>query len=85
MLAEVDLDVVSISAPGGLHHEMVLAAAAAGRYILCEKPFAASVDQAREMVMLTNPYNGQRERIRRLWSLNSAEDLATLLSLMADQ
>src|SRR3981081_2442827 len=40
MLGEVDLDVVSVAVPGGLHHEIVLAAAAAGRHILCEKPFA---------------------------------------------
>jgi len=50
MLSEVDLDVVSITVPGGLHHEMVLAAAAAGRDILCEKPFATSVAEAREML-----------------------------------
>jgi predicted dehydrogenase len=50
MLDEVDLDVVSIATPGGLHHEMVLAAAARGRHILSEKPFATSVDQAREML-----------------------------------
>lgn len=50
MLREVDLDVVSVSAPGGLHHEMVIAAADAGRHILCEKPFATSVAQGREMV-----------------------------------
>src|SRR5215471_19376994 len=35
MLREVDLDVVSIAVPGGLHREMALAAAAAGRHILC--------------------------------------------------
>lgn len=50
MLAEVELDVVSIATPGGLHHELVLAAAAAGRHVLCEKPFATSVAQAREML-----------------------------------
>jgi predicted dehydrogenase len=50
MLAEVDLDVVSIAVPGALHHEIVLAAAAAGRHILCEKPFATSVAQGREML-----------------------------------
>jgi predicted dehydrogenase len=50
MLAEVDLDVVSIAAPGGLHHQMVLAAAAAGRDIVCEKPFATSVAEGREML-----------------------------------
>src|SRR5438874_6224150 len=50
MLREVDLDVVSIAVPGGLHHEMVLAAAEAGRHILCEKPFATSLVQARDML-----------------------------------
>src|SRR5438067_11884353 len=51
MLREVaELDVVSIATPGGLHHEMVLASAEAGKHILCEKPFATSLDQAREML-----------------------------------
>src|SRR5438309_2308457 len=39
MLREVrDLDVVSIATPGGFHHDMALAAAEAGKHILCEKP-----------------------------------------------
>ncbi len=50
MLGEVDLDVVSIAVPGGLHHEIVLATATAGRHILCEKPFATSVAEGREML-----------------------------------
>ena len=44
------VDVVSIATPGGLHHEMALAAADAGKHILCEKPFATSLAQAREML-----------------------------------
>jgi predicted dehydrogenase len=50
MLREVGLDVVSIAVPGPLHHEMALAAAAAGKHVLCEKPFATSLVQAREML-----------------------------------
>jgi predicted dehydrogenase len=50
MLGEVELDVVSIATPGGLHHEMVLAAAEAGRHILCEKPFTTSLGRANEML-----------------------------------
>jgi predicted dehydrogenase len=51
MLREArDLDVVSITTPGGLHHEMALAAAEAGKHILCEKPFATSLSQGREML-----------------------------------
>jgi predicted dehydrogenase len=50
MLRDVDLDVVSIAVPGALHHEIVLAAADAGRHILCEKPFATSVTEGAEML-----------------------------------
>src|SRR5947199_6956480 len=46
MMDEVDLDVVSIATPGPLHHAMVLAAASKRKHVLCEKPFATSVDQA---------------------------------------
>jgi predicted dehydrogenase len=49
MLKDVDLDAVSIATPGGLHHEIVIAAAQAGKHILCEKPFATSLEQATQM------------------------------------
>jgi predicted dehydrogenase len=50
MLRQVDLDAISIAVPGGLHREMVLDAAETGLHILCEKPFATSLEQAREML-----------------------------------
>src|SRR5207244_5726922 len=50
MLNEVDLDVVSIATPGVLHHDLVLAAAAARPHIVCEKPFATSVADGRGML-----------------------------------
>jgi predicted dehydrogenase len=50
MLREVDLDVVSIAVPGGLHHEIVKAAAQANKHILCEKPFATSLTEAHDML-----------------------------------
>lgn len=48
MLAEVD--VVDVCAPTHRHHEMVLAAAGAGKHILCEKPLARTIPQALEMI-----------------------------------
>lgn len=45
-----DVDVIDICTPTYLHHEMVLHAAAAGKQIICEKPLALTVGQAREMV-----------------------------------
>ena len=50
MLREVDPDVVSIATPAGPHHDIVLAAAEAGKHILCEKPFAMNLQQAQAML-----------------------------------
>jgi len=50
MLREVELDVVSIASPPFDHHRSVLTALAAGKHVLCEKPFALSVQEAEEMV-----------------------------------
>lgn len=49
MLQLDDLDAVSIVTPPYLHHEMALAALAAGKHVLCEKPFAVDVAEASEM------------------------------------
>jgi predicted dehydrogenase len=45
-----DIDIVDISAPGNLHHPIAVAAAAAGKHIICEKPLANSLAEARDMV-----------------------------------
>jgi len=50
LLAYPALDAVYISTTNELHKEQTLAAAAAGKHILCEKPLALSVTDAREMV-----------------------------------
>ncbi len=43
------VDVVSITTPNNLHHEMALAAIAAGKHVYCEKPMALTLGQAAEM------------------------------------
>ena len=53
MLANEDLDVVSVCTPSLLHHEHVVDTARSGAdpdVIWCEKPIASSVSDAREMV-----------------------------------
>ncbi len=50
VIARKDIDVVDISTPGHLHHPMVLAAAAAGKHIICEKPLANTLAEAKEML-----------------------------------
>ena len=48
-IADERVQVVSITTPNRLHRDMVLAAAAAGRHIWCEKPLALSLAEAEEM------------------------------------
>ncbi len=45
-----DIDVVDVSTPGNLHHPMAMAAAAAGKHVICEKPLANSLADAKEML-----------------------------------
>ena len=44
-----DVDVVDICTPGDSHRDIALAALAAGKHVLCEKPLANSVGEAEEM------------------------------------
>ncbi len=45
-----DIDVIDISTPGHLHHDQALAAADAGKHIICEKPLANTLVDAKEML-----------------------------------
>jgi len=50
LLADPSIDVVYISTTNEFHHEQVLAAAAAGKHVLCEKPLALNSEDAIEML-----------------------------------
>jgi predicted dehydrogenase len=49
MVARKDIDIVDISAPQNMHHEIALGAIANGKHVFSEKPMAMSYKQAREM------------------------------------
>jgi len=45
-----DIDLVDISTPGNLHKKIAVAAAQAGKHVLCEKPLANNLKEALEML-----------------------------------
>lgn len=49
MISREDIDVIDICVPNNLHKEIALAAAEAGKMILCEKPLAMDSDEGEEM------------------------------------
>jgi predicted dehydrogenase len=50
LVARDDIDAVDICTPNNMHAEIAIAAAAAGKMILCEKPLARTLDESRQMV-----------------------------------
>ena len=57
LLADPDIDAVYNPLPNGLHGRWTMAALAAGKHVLCEKPFTANADEARTVA-------GRRRRRR---------------------
>ncbi|HEX6232896.1 MAG TPA: Gfo/Idh/MocA family oxidoreductase [Jiangellaceae bacterium] len=49
LIARDDVDVVDVCTPGDTHAEIAIAALAAGKHVLCEKPLANSVPEAEAM------------------------------------
>ena len=45
-----DVDAIDIAAPNNVHRDIAIAAAEAGKMVLCEKPLGRNPDESREMV-----------------------------------
>ena len=78
LLADPDVEAVYVASPNDAHLPNTLAAVAAGRDILCEKPLARTVPEADEMIRASEAagvrlatcfyqrYNARHQEIRRL-------------------
>ncbi len=49
-VTDPEIDLVDVGTPNNQHRDMTIAALEAGKHVLCEKPLAASIEDAREMV-----------------------------------
>jgi predicted dehydrogenase len=49
IVSDPDIHIVVIASPGNTHHEIAIAAAQAGKHILCEKPLSITLAEALEM------------------------------------
>ncbi|MEO8078819.1 MAG: Gfo/Idh/MocA family oxidoreductase [Acidobacteriota bacterium] len=50
LVARKDIDVIDIAAPNDTHHEIAIAAAKAGKMVMCEKPLGRTAAEALSMV-----------------------------------
>lgn len=75
LIDDPKVDVVDITSPNSLHHEMALAAIAAGKHVYCEKPLAMSDEQAREMHEAA-----ERAGVKTMVAFNNTKTPAALLA-----
>ncbi len=59
VIADPAVDVVSITTPNALHHDIAIAALKAGKHVYCEKPLAADLAAATEMAAAARTAKGK--------------------------
>ena len=87
--ADPEVDVVYVGTTNDLHREQTLVAAAAGKHVLCEKPLALTLSDARDMrdacrragvVMGTNHHLRSSDTHRKMRELVAAGTIGEVLS-----
>ncbi len=84
LLTREDVHLVDICTPGDTHAEIAIAALDAGKHVLCEKPLANTVDEARAMVAAAD--RAQARGVRSMVAFNYRRTPAVALArkLVAD-
>ena len=49
LVARDDIDLIDIAAPNNMHHDIAIAAAEAGKMVMCEKPLGRSAAESQAM------------------------------------
>lgn len=75
LVEDPDVDVVAICSPTYLHKEMALAAIAAGKHVICEKPLSLSANDADEMALAA-----EQAGVKTLVGFNYMKNPATQLA-----
>ncbi len=84
VLAREDIDIVDICAPGALHAEIAIAALAAGKHVLVEKPLANSLAEAEAMVAAARQARSRGVRAMVGFTYRRVPALALARDLIAD-
>jgi predicted dehydrogenase len=79
MLADPDVDVVSICTPNGSHFAMAAQAVRAGKHVLCEKPFAVNAAQASRLADLARAHNVFSMAVQSGWTEHPAHPLSATI------
>ncbi|WP_306839297.1 Gfo/Idh/MocA family protein [Catenuloplanes nepalensis] len=79
-----DIDLVDICTPGDSHAEIACAALAAGKHVLCEKPLANTVSEARAMVAAADTARAQGVRAMCGFTYRRVPAVTFMRQLIAD-
>lgn len=75
LVADPEIDVVDITSPNRLHHEMAMAAIAHGKHVYCEKPLAVTLAEAEEMAEAA-----RRAGVKTMVAFNNVKTPAAMLA-----
>ncbi len=72
LLADDSVDVVHLTTPNHLHHPQTKQVLAAGKHVVCEKPFAANTAEARTMAEAAETLGVSERTLHRHWQFLKA-------------
>lgn len=75
LIADPAVDIVDITSPNAMHHEMALAAIAAGKHVYCEKPLSVTLAEAEEMAAAA-----QAKGVKTMVAFNNIKTPAAMLA-----